>query len=111
MRRNTKQHKASRIRDGLCGPHSLELIAEQPLLIRIDEKPYSVVMRTPGDEVHHAAGLCLGEGIIDSPDDLANIGYDEHLEEDVVDVWLKPERPSVLTNLIGPGCGCSVVSA
>ena len=34
----------------------LELIAEEPLLIRIDEKPYSVVMRTPGEEVVHAVG-------------------------------------------------------
>ncbi|MGD8369248.1 MAG: formate dehydrogenase accessory sulfurtransferase FdhD, partial [Desulfobacterales bacterium] len=50
---------------------SLEFIGEEPLLIRLDEKPYSVVMRTPGEELFHAAGFCLGEGIVDSPDDFA----------------------------------------
>ena len=73
-------------------PDSLELIAEEPLLIRIDEKPYAVVMRTPGEELFHAVGFCLGEGIIDSRDDLSNIGYDEYSDPNVVDVWLRPER-------------------
>ena len=33
------------------------LIGEEPLSIRIEGKPYSVVMRTPGDELAHAAGF------------------------------------------------------
>lgn len=69
-----------------------DLIGEEPLLIRIDEKPYSVVMRTPGDEVFHAAGFCLGEGIADSPDDFATIGYCSDLDPNVIDIRLKPQR-------------------
>ncbi|MDH3877188.1 MAG: formate dehydrogenase accessory sulfurtransferase FdhD, partial [Desulfobacterales bacterium] len=46
------------------------LLAEEPLSIRIEGKPYAVVMRTPGDEFAHVAGFCLTEGIIDTPDDL-----------------------------------------
>jgi FdhD protein len=49
-------------------------------------------MRTPGDELFHAAGFCLGEGIMDSPDDLDFIGYDEHLDPNRVDIWLRPAR-------------------
>jgi FdhD protein len=69
-----------------------ELIGEEPLLIRVEGKPYSVVMRTPGDEVFHAAGFCLGEGIADSPDDILTIGYCQDLDPNVIEVRLKPER-------------------
>ncbi len=92
MRKNTEQHQASRIRDGQREPLTLDLIAEEPLLIRIDEEPYSTVMRTPGDEVFHAAGFCLAEGIIDTPDDVADIIYDEPQDENAIDVRLTPAR-------------------
>jgi FdhD protein len=42
------------------------LIGEEPLSIRVQGNPYSVVMRTPGDEIALVAGFCLTEGIIDS---------------------------------------------
>lgn len=71
---------------------SLEFIGEEPLSIRIDDKPYAVVMRTPGEEVAHAAGFCLAEGIVDSPDDFKTVGYDEQMDPNVIDVWLRPER-------------------
>lgn len=79
---------------------SLEFIGEEPLLIRIDEKPYSVVMRTPGDELFHAAGFCLGEGIADAPDDFAAIGYCKDLDPNVVDVRLKTERRQLVSELL-----------
>ncbi|UCG52817.1 MAG: formate dehydrogenase accessory sulfurtransferase FdhD [Candidatus Latescibacterota bacterium] len=90
--KNKKIHHALRSINGGLAPGFLELIAEEPLLIRIDEKPYSVVMRTPGEEAFHAVGFCLGEGIIDAPDDLDIVGYDEHLDPNVIDIWLQPER-------------------
>ena len=46
------------------------IIGEEPLSIRVQGNPYSVVMRSPGDEIPHVAGFCLGEGIVDKPDDL-----------------------------------------
>ena len=52
-----------------------KLLGEEPLSIRIEGKPYAVVMRTPGDEFAHVAGFCLTEGVIDSPDDLTSIGF------------------------------------
>ncbi|WP_022665727.1 formate dehydrogenase accessory sulfurtransferase FdhD [Desulfospira joergensenii] len=79
---------------------TIELIGEEPFLIRVDDKPYSVVMRTPGDELAHAAGLCLGEGILDSPDDFKTLGYDENLDPNVVDVWLTPERQKKIPDIL-----------
>ncbi|MFZ0611066.1 MAG: formate dehydrogenase accessory sulfurtransferase FdhD [Desulfobacterales bacterium] len=78
-----------------------ELIGEEPLLIRIDGKPYSVVMRTPGEEVYHAAGFCLGEGIADSADDFDAIGYCKDLDSNVIEVRLKPERREKVKELLG----------
>lgn len=75
-----------------CRTGSHDLIGEEPLLIRIEGKPYSVVMRTPGEEIFHAAGFCLGEGIADDPDDFLTVGYCQDLDPNVIDVRLKPER-------------------
>jgi len=69
---------------------SYNLIGEEPLSIRIQGKPYSVLMRTPGDEIAHAAGFCLGEGIIDNPADIASIAFCNGSDTNVVKVTLKP---------------------
>ncbi|MGD9209530.1 MAG: formate dehydrogenase accessory sulfurtransferase FdhD [Desulfobacteraceae bacterium] len=68
------------------------LIREEPLSIRIQGKPYSVVMRTPGNEIAHAAGFCLAEGIVDTSNDIKNIAYCDGEESNVVTVTLTPER-------------------
>jgi len=59
-----------------------------------------VVMRTPGEELFHAAGFCLGEGIADSPDDFLTIGYCKDLDPNVIDIRLKPERREKIHNLL-----------
>lgn len=69
-------------------------------MIHVEEKPYSVVMRTPGQEVYQAAGLFLGEGIIDSKEDFDTIGFDEKLDTNVIDIWLKPERREKIKHLL-----------
>ena len=97
----TKFYRARRyVKGGGRRTSSIELIGEEPLLIRVDEKPYSVVMRTPGDEVFHAAGFCLGEGIVDSTDDFTMIGYCEDLDPNVIDVRLKPERRRKIRDIL-----------
>ena len=98
--KNTGSYQALRCRGGVCEDSPLELIGEEPLLIRIDGKPYSVVMRTPGEEVFHAAGFCLGEGIADTPDDFTTIGHCKDLDPNVIDIRLKPERREQIADLL-----------
>jgi FdhD protein len=98
--KNTGSYPVIRCAKGVCGTGVHELIGEEPLLIRIDGKPYSVVMRTPGEELFHAAGFCLGEGIADSPDDFLSIGYCQDLDPNVVDVRLKPDRHEKIRDLL-----------
>jgi len=97
---NTKFYQALRCETGDCRTSSLELIGEEPLLIHFDEKPYSVVMRTPGEEIFHAAGLCLGEGIVDVVDDFKTIGYDQDLDPNIIDIWLTPERYKKIQHIL-----------
>jgi FdhD protein len=67
---------------------SRDFVREEPLLIRVEERPYSVVMRTPGDEVAHAVGFCLSEGLVESPKDIASIGFCSDFDENSITVLL-----------------------
>ena len=100
VKKKTKSYHVLRSKRGGSETGSLEFIGEEPLLIRIEDKPYSVVMRTPGEELFHAAGFCLGEGIVDDPDDFESIGYDENLDPNVIDIRLKPERRKKVHDLL-----------
>lgn len=98
--KTTRSYPVTRCEKGVCRHGFHELIGEEPLLIRIEGRPYSVVMRTPGEEVFHAAGFCLGEGIVDAPDDFATLGYCKDLDANVVEIRLKPERRDKVHELL-----------
>ena len=68
------------------------LICEEPLSIRIEGKPYAVVMRTPGDESAHVAGFCLAEGIVDTPEDIGEIAFCDGDDANVVTITLSSQR-------------------
>ena len=95
----TKRYEALRYETGGSRIGSIELIGEEPLLIRIDGSPYCLVMRTPGEEEAHAAGFCLGEGIADSLDDFVLIEYCKERDPNVIDIKLTPERREKIRDL------------
>jgi FdhD protein len=95
-----ESYRVIRCEKGLCQDGDHELIQEEPLLIRVDDKPYSVVMRTPGEEIAHAAGFCLGEGLVDSRNDFAAVGFCQDLDPNVVEVRLKPERREKVPDIL-----------
>lgn len=76
-----------------------QLAAEEPLEIRVDGKPLTVVMRTPGYERELALGFLFGEAVIRSAADVASIESipnGEHPElENIIDVQLRPSAPGV----------------
>lgn len=76
------------------------LIGEEPLSIRVEGKPYSVVMRTPGDELAHAAGFCLAEGLVDSPDDVNTISCCHGDEANVVTITLNKSRRDSIVDIL-----------
>ncbi len=91
-RKKTRRYTAVGCTPVVTEASDLVLIGEEPILIRVEDKPYAVVMRTPGEEAEHAAGFCLGEGIVSSADDIKTVGYDESADPNVVDVWLDEDR-------------------
>ncbi len=77
-------------------PH--ELVPEEPLSILVQGKPYAVVMRTPGQELAHAAGFCLAEGIVDGPGDLHHIDFCRKEASNAVAIALTQARQALVTD-------------
>ena len=78
--------------DGAVHSQQDSLAAEEPLEIRVDGKPLTVTMRTPGNDIELAAGFLLTEGIIESRDQLGElcaIAPDGVAKSNVVEVQLK----------------------
>jgi FdhD protein len=76
-----------------------QLAAEEPLEIRIDGSPLTVIMRTPGYERELTIGFLFGEGIIRSADDVNAVEVlpnGEHPAlENIVDLQLRSSAPGV----------------
>lgn len=96
----SKSFEITRLKDGVVVKDKHDLICEEPLLIRIEGKPYSVIMRTPGDETFHAAGFCLAEGIVDDYTDFNTVGFCADMDSNVVEVTLRPERLKKVSSLL-----------
>ena len=77
-----------------------DLLGEEPLSIRIQGNPYSVVMRTPGNEIELVAGFCLTEGIIDTPDDYLSLAFCDGEDTNTVAVTLVPSRRALISEIL-----------
>lgn len=89
---DSHQRQITIIESGQPRSASMALIGEEPLSIRVQGAPYAVVMRTPGAEKAHVAGFCLGEGIVDHPEDIVNIAFCDGEDTNVVTVTLTAAR-------------------
>ncbi|MBI2376813.1 MAG: formate dehydrogenase accessory sulfurtransferase FdhD [Deltaproteobacteria bacterium] len=78
----TRAVELLRLEDGRLDPHHDEVAAEEPLEIRVDGEPLSVVMRTPGHDAELALGLLVSEGIVRRAEDIGEI---EHCAEEEAD--------------------------
>ena len=76
------------------------LVVEEPLEIRVNGKPVTVTMRTPGADFELAQGFLLTEGLIRHRDDVATVRYCPGADADglnsynVLDVTLGPDVPA-----------------
>ena len=50
-------------------------VTEEPLEIRLHDRPFAVIMRTPGADRELAAGFLLSEGVLKTPDDLGTLEH------------------------------------
>ncbi len=102
----TVSRPVRRLRAGGWSDVEDSLAAEEPLEIRmqwrtaageVDRRNIAVTMRTPGHDFELAAGFLHGEGVLRSPDDVADIAY--CLDEDVSE----EQRFNIVTITLRPG--------
>jgi FdhD protein len=113
MNENRKIFQAYQVahyEDGFVNRVAQDFVREEPLLIRVEDRPYAVVMRTPGDEIAHAAGFCLSEGLVESPEDFSSIGFCSDLDENSVMVTLRDERKKLVSEQLDRGSFLSQTS-
>ena len=70
-----QKHKSSRVKGDGVFAAEFNLAVEELLEIYIDDSPYAITMRLPGDDINLTAGFCFTEGIIESREDLASIKH------------------------------------
>ena len=106
MDRNRKIYETYhlvRYEDGFINRVMQDFVREEPLIIMVEDKPYAVVMRTPGDEIAHVAGFCLSEGLVESVEDFTSIGFCSDLDENSIMVTLNDERKKLVSELLDRG--------
>ena len=69
-----------------------QLISEEPLKIIIEDRLYSIVMRTPQDELALAAGLCFSDGIVNKIDDIKSLSFSDKADNNNVIISLDKTR-------------------
>lgn len=75
------------------------LISEEPLKIIIQDRLYSIIMQTPGDELPLAAGFCFSEGIVDKPDDIESLSFSNKSDGNEVILSLTEPRKNEISQL------------
>jgi FdhD protein len=102
-RRTSKTKTRIRVvEDGNVRVRRDTLATEEPMEIRLltgnNKQTVAVTMRTPGADFELAAGFLYGEGIIESPEDVAKISYcldrdlDAEQQYNIVNVELRGDR-------------------
>jgi FdhD protein len=72
-RRDTDVTRIYEWKEGRVEARQDDLAAEEPLEIRIGDRPLTVTMRTPGHDFELAAGFLFTEGIVERPEQIAAI--------------------------------------
>src|SRR5947207_7968238 len=70
-----RQVTVVRVRRGARAANEDRAAVEEPLEIRLHDRPFAVIMRTPGADRELAAGFLLAERVIRSTDDLGTVAH------------------------------------
>jgi FdhD protein len=93
-----------RVRGGERMPDTDTAATEEPLEVRLHDRPFAVIMRTPGADRELAAGFLLAERVIRGGDDLGTIRHCDDPEvdhaENIVNVTLTDGSADAIDRLM-----------
>jgi FdhD protein len=98
--RVTVRRRVLRIRDGAVDHRPDALAAEEPMEIRVNGRPLTITMRTPGSDFDLAVGFLVSEGVVHAASDVSAVRYcagataDGSNTYNVVDVALDRSVPA-----------------
>lgn len=72
---HTLTHRSATFKNDSLFDAEYALAIEELLEIYIDDSPYAVTMRLPGDDFNLVAGFCFSEGIVDAWNDFLEIAH------------------------------------
>ena len=94
-----------RVRGEEVSDRSDSVAVEEPLEIRVHDRAFAVIMRTPGADRHLTAGFLLAEGVISCADDLGAVEHCRHPDHpdahNVVNVFLIGQAAVSLPSKLG----------
>ena len=100
----TQQVDVTRVRNGLRSIDSDRAATEAPLEVRLSNRPFSVIMRTPGSDRELTAGFLFSEGVVKRAADLGSIECDADSRGEqagnFVDVTLADQSAVTLDRLL-----------
>jgi FdhD protein len=111
---SVKKTNATRYSEGISSDSKEELTWEEALQVKINSKPYTVTMRTPGNDTILAAGLLFSEGVIKSHDDILSMHETPTANGDFVlsvDVGIRSETlagQNIFNRTIASSASCGV---
>jgi FdhD protein len=83
----TARRRAHHLTAGQAVARPETLVVEEPLEIRVNGRPITVTMRTPGSDIELAQGFLLTEGVIAHRDDVLTVRYCRGAGEDGVNTY------------------------
>lgn len=97
MGRRTQRVRLQRYRNQRVTQREDHLAVEEPLEIQINGAPFSITMRTPGDDFDLVAGFLVSEGVVYHADQLAVLRYCPGTDEDGLQTF------NVVEAVLAPG--------
>jgi FdhD protein len=100
-RKELVQVRLVKAQNGRARRRTDAVAVEEPMEVRVDNKPAAVIMRTPGDDFALAAGFLYTEGLLNSADDIGVISYCRNTDDPALMniVNVKPVRRISLARL------------
>ncbi|HZS14623.1 MAG TPA: formate dehydrogenase accessory sulfurtransferase FdhD [Candidatus Dormibacteraeota bacterium] len=96
MPSRTVRRRLLRVGEGTVQWRGDDVVAEEPLEIRVGGAPLAVTMRTPGNDFELCVGFLLSEGVVTAPEQVELIqtcSWKDSGEMNVLDVTLRPDAP------------------